>query len=153
MKWILVSNSSTGIREYHLLQDELVLIVLKYSMEQQSVRIAFGDEHFVFFMENSGYANRIVFNNAYGIELGKFSSNNRNNTGRLEINDTVYDYEIVDNNQSELIIHQHNKPEPLAVCQIPGISMRDFSHYELAGIVLSVCCYTNIPAASKMQNM
>ena len=151
MKWILINNSLTGIREYHLLQDELVLIVLKYSQEQQSVRIAFGDEHLVFLMEESDFANRIVFKNAYGIELGKFSYHNRNNTGRIEINDTVYDYEIIDNNQPKLIIHQHNKPEPLAVCQIPAIFMRDSSNYEQAGIILSVCCYTNIPAASKMQ--
>ena len=151
MKWILISNVSTGIKEYHLIQDGLVLVVMKYSQEQQSVRITYKDEHLVFFMENIGYANRIVFKNAYGVDLGKFSHHNHNNTGRLEINNAVYDYNMVEGSQPKLIIHQHNKQEPLAVCQIPAISMRHSAIFEQAGIVLSMCCYTNISAARKNQ--
>jgi hypothetical protein len=151
MKWILVSNASTGITEYHLIQEDLVLVVMKYSQEQQSVRITYEDEHLVFFMENIGYANRIAFKNAYGVDLGKFSHHNNNSTGRLEINNTVYDYNIVEGTLPKLIIHQHNKQEPLAVCQIPAISMRDSAVFEQAGIVLSMCCFTNIPVAPKNQ--
>src|SRR5438046_270944 len=112
MEWILVKNASTGISEYHLLQGERILIVLKYSQEQQSVRIAFNNEHLVFFLENLGYANKIAFNSAYGVPLGKFSHNNRSNAGRLEINNAVYNYNIVTSQPHKLIIHQHNKKEP-----------------------------------------
>ena len=139
MKWNLVSNASTGIREYHLVQDDQVLIVVKYSQEQQSVRIAYEGERLVFFLEDLGYANRIAFKSAYGVDLGKFSYNNRSNTGRLEIDSTLFDYHIVDNNPPRLIIHKHNNPEPLAVCQIPAIPTRQTSLFEQACIVLSVC--------------
>lgn len=152
MKWNLVSNASPGIREYHLVQEDQVLIVLKYSLEQQSVRITYEGEHLVFFLEDMGYANRIAFKSAYGVDLGKFSYNNRSNTGRLQINATIFDYNIVDNNQPKLIIHQHNKREPLAVCQIPAIPTRQSSFFEHACIVLSVCWYTNMPAARKKQD-
>ncbi|THU39234.1 hypothetical protein FAM09_12025 [Niastella caeni] len=141
MKWNLISNASPGIKEYHLIQDGLVLIVMKYSLEQQSVRITYEGGRQAFFMENAGNTNRLTFKNVYGVDQGKFSHNNRSNTGRLEINNEVYDYHIVDNNQPRLIIHQHNKREPLAVCQIPAIPVRHASIHEQAGIVLSICWF------------
>jgi hypothetical protein len=150
MKWNLVSNASIGIKEYQLIQDGVVLVVMKYSPEQQSIRITFEGEHHVFFLENAGYANRIIFKNAYGVDLGKFS-HNRNNTGRIEINNEVYNYNIVDNNQPKLIVHHNSKQEPLAVCQIPEANIRETSFHEQAGIVLSVCRYATMPAARSRQ--
>lgn len=152
MEWILISNAITGIREYHLLQGDSILIVLKYSLEQQSVRIAFEDERLVFFLENTGY-NKLAFKNAYGVDQGKFSHNNRSNSGRLEINQTLYNYNIVDNNQPKLIIHQQHKQEPLAVCQIPAIPNRETAVFEQACLVLSVCWYTKMPATPKKQDL
>jgi hypothetical protein len=151
MKWILISNTSPGIKEYHLLQDDKVLIVLKCSLEQLSIRIHFEEEHLVYFMEDAGFAGRIIFKNAYGVDLGRFSHNNRNNTGRLHINDDIFDYNIVDNNQPKLIINQHNQQQPLAVCQIPETLKRESAWYEQAGIVLSICQYSSLPAARKEQ--
>lgn len=150
MKWTLISNASTGIKEYHLTQDRVVLVVMKYSPEQHSIRIKFEEEHLVIFLENAGYDHHIIFKSAYGVSLGKFS-HNRNNTGRLQINNEVFDYNIVDNNQPKLIVHQHSKQEPLAVCQIPEIPIRESSFYEQAGFVLSVCRYASMPAARKKQ--
>lgn len=139
MKWTLVSNTSSDIREYHLVKDERTLVVMKYSPEQQTVRITHEDDRLVFFMDNGGYANRIIFKNVYGVDQGKYSYNNRNHNGRLEINDDVYDYNIVDTNQPKLIVHQRNKQEPMAVCQIPDAILQPASLYEHAGIVLSMC--------------
>jgi hypothetical protein len=149
MKWTLISNASTGIREYHLLQDSKVLIILKCSLEQQSIRMHFGEEHLVYFMENAGYAHRIIFKNAYGVDMGRCTHNTRNNTGRLQINNEWFDYSIVDNNQPKLIIHQHNQQQPLAVCQLPEFSIQETAWYEQAGIVLSVCQYIILPAGRK----
>jgi hypothetical protein len=148
MEWNLISNATPGIREYRLLQGDRVLIVLKYSLEQQSVRITFDNEHLVFFLENMGY-NKIAFKNAYGVDQGKFSHHNRSNSGRLEINQTVYDYNMVDANQSKLIVYQHHKQEPLAVCQIPAIPTRESAVYEQACLVLSICWFANKPVAQK----
>ena len=151
MKWTLISNASADIKEYHLVKDESVLAVMKYSPEQQSVRISFEEERLAFFMETNGYANRIVFKNVYGVYQGKFSHHNHNNTGRLEINEQIFNYNIVDNNQPKLIIHQHNQKEPLVVCQIPASPTRHASLFEQAGIVLGICCFANMPAARKKQ--
>jgi hypothetical protein len=149
MKWNLISNAPTGIKEYHLTQDGVILVVMKYSPEQHSIRIKFEGEHLVVFLENAGYANRIIFKSAYGVDLGKFS--HHNNTGRLQINNEVFDYNIIDNNQPKLIVHQHNKQEPLAVCQIPEIPKRESSFYEQAGLVLSICRYATMPARREKQ--
>jgi hypothetical protein len=151
MKWTLISNVTADIKEYHLVKDESVLAVMKYSPEQQSVRISYEEERLVFFMETNGYSNRIVFKNVYGVDQGKFAHHNHNNTGRLEINNQIFNYNIVDNNQPKLIIHQHNKQEPLAVCQIPASPTRHDSFFEQAGMVLGMCWFANIPATRKTQ--
>ena len=149
MKWTLVSNTSSDIREYHLVKDERTLVVMKYSPEQQTVRIVHEGERLVFFVENAGYAHRVVFKNVYGVDLGKYSYNNRSNAGRLEIDNDIFEYNIIDGNQPKLIIHQQNEQQPLAVCEIPGNSMQQRSLYEQAGIVLSVCSFTKMAPARK----
>jgi hypothetical protein len=58
---------------------------------------------------------------------------------------------MVEGNQPKLIVHQHNKQEPLAVCQIPEIPIRESSLNEQAGIVLSICRYATMPARKKEQ--
>ena len=153
MKWTLISNGSTDIKEYHLISDESVLAVMKYSPEQQSVRISYKEERLVFFMEANGFANRIIFKNVYGVDQGKFAHNHHNNTGRLEINQQVYDYNIVDNNQPKLIIHQHNKQEPLAVCQIPAAPTRPASFFEQAGMVLGICWFSKMLTVPQAQDL
>lgn len=139
MKWTLVSNASSDIKEYHLTKDERTLVVMKYSPEQQTVRITHEADRLVFFMENGGYANRVIFKNVYGVDLGKYSYNNRSHNGRLEINDDVFDYNIENANQPRLIVHHHNNQELMAVCQIPDDILQPSSLYEHAGIVLSMC--------------
>jgi hypothetical protein len=149
MKWTLVSNTSSDIKEYHLVQDERTVVVMKYSPEQQTVRITHEGDRLVFFMENGGYANRVIFKNVYGVDLGKYSYNNRSHNGRLEINNDVFEYNIVDAGQPKLIVHRHNKQEPMAVCQIPDGIMQPASLYEHAGIVLSMCSITGVPVSKK----
>lgn len=147
MKWTLISNASNDIREYHLVQDGNTLVVMKYNPEQQTVRIVHEGDRLVFFMENTGYAHRLVFKNVYGVDLGKYLYNNRNHSGRLEINNVIFDYNIVAGNQPKLIVHQHNRQEPLAVCQMPDTGIQHASIYEQAGMVLSICSFTGESAA------
>lgn len=144
MKWNLISNTTSDIREYHLVKDERTIVIMKYSPEQQTVRITHEGDRLVFFMEGS-FANRVVFKSVYGVDLGKYSYNDRNHNGRLEINNDVFDYNIVEANQSKLIVHRHNKQEPMAVCQIPDGILQPDSLYEHAGIVLSMCSLPAIP--------
>jgi hypothetical protein len=149
MKWTLISNASSEIREYHLIKDGNTLVVMKYSPEQQTVRIVHEGERLVFFVEDTGFANRVILKNVYGVDLGKYSYNNRNHNGRLEINNDVFDYNIVDGSQPKLIVHQHSRQEPLAVCQIPDMPRQHSPLYEYAGMIISVCSFTRVPIAKE----
>ena len=151
MKWTLISTSPTGIKEYHLTNDNQIILILKYSIEQQSVRIriSFADEHLVFLMEPTGFANRIFIKNAYGVELGKFAYHSRNNTGNIEINKAVLQYNVIDSNPFKLIIHKRSLQQPMAVCHLPENST-GLSIYEYACFVLSVYWYTAVHAANKV---
>lgn len=148
MKWTLISNSSTGIKEYHLTNEDQAIMILKYSIEQQSVRIriSFANEHLVFLMEPTGFANRIFIKNAYGVELGKFVYNNRSKTGNIAINNAVLHYDVIDSNPSKLILHKRSRQQPMAVCHLPVNSV-DLSIYECACFVLSVYWYTAVRAS------
>ncbi|OQP56603.1 hypothetical protein [Niastella populi] len=149
MKWTLISNASNDIKEYHLIRDGNTLVVMKYNPDQQTVRIVHEGDRLVFFMENAGYAHRLIFKSVYGVDQGKYLYNNRNHTGRLEINNAVFDYNIVTGNQPKLIVHQNNRREPLAVCQMPDTGMHPPSIYEQAGMVLSVCSFSGEPAVRR----
>ncbi len=142
MKWTLISNASNDIREYHLIRDGNTMVVMKYNPEQQTVRIVHEGARLAFFMENAGYAYRLIFKSVYGVDLGRYLYNNRNHTGRIEINNAVFDYNIVAGNQPKLIVHQNNRQEPLAVCQMPDTGMQPPSIYEQAAMVLSVCSFS-----------
>ncbi len=104
-------------------------------------------ERLVFFMENAGICTPCNFQKCIGVDQGRYTYNNRSHSGRLQINNDIYDYNIVEGSQPKLIVHKLNKQEPIAVCEIPpASSMPHASQYEQAGIVLSVCSLTNLPA-------
>src|SRR5581483_1244133 len=138
MKWKLVNTSLNGIKEYHLIKEDKILIVLKYSQEQQSARITFEGDHSIFLLENSnGFpGNRIMLKNAYGVDLGKFSFNRRNLFGYLQISDNLFHYSILEENQPRLIIYKESKDHPVAVCDLVNISSVP---YEYACLILSIC--------------
>jgi hypothetical protein len=150
MKWIPISTALTALKEYHLLKEEQLLIVLKCSLDPQSIRITYEGERHVFLMEPLGYANQIQFKNAYGVNIGKFVHNGRSNTGRIQINDEVFHYNIIDNNQPKLIVHKRSKQQPVAVCNLPLLHGPASLLYEQAGLVLSVCWYATVLASKKV---
>ena len=147
MKWKLVSTSLNGIKEYHLIKEDKLLIVLKYSQEQQSARITFEGDHSIFLLESSnGFpGNRIILKNAYGVDLGKFSFNRRNLFGYLQISDSLFHYSILEENQQpRLIIYKESKDHPIAVCDLMNITTVP---YEYACLVLSICWFASVQKA------
>jgi hypothetical protein len=141
MKWTLVSTSPNGIKEYRLEKEAQVLLVMKYSAEQQSVRIKMEKEHLIFLLESANgiTGQRICFTNGYGVELGKFSFN-RNGSGNLQINDQLFHYTIVNEERKpSLIIYKRSKAQPLAVCHWPAIPHPESVPYEYACLILGVC--------------
>jgi hypothetical protein len=150
MKWILASSALTGIKEYHLVEDDQLLLVLKYSFDLQSIRIINEEERLVFFMENSGgFTNRIIFKNPYGVDIGKFSFNSRTQSGHVEINAITLHYTIVEGNGPKVVIHKRNVQQPLAVCHLPFFSYKPAAQYEQACFLLSLCWYAAVKTSVK----
>lgn len=144
MKWSLISSSLNGIREYHLIKAGKVLLVMKYSTEQQSVRLKLDKEHEIFLLENtaSGLSGqRISFMNAYGVDLGKFSFNPRNQSGQLQINDRQFQYATVTErgNEPNLVVYKKSKEQPLAACNWPAMPEVASNSFEYACLVLGLC--------------
>lgn len=144
MKWTLISTSLNGIKEYHLVTENKVLIVLKYSLEQQSARITFEGEHSMFLLETSnGFpGNRITLKNAYGVDLGKFSFNRRNHFGYLQINEILFHYALTEDSKPKLVVYRKSRDQPLAVCELYDTEVAPF---EYACLVLSVCWFVSMP--------
>jgi len=150
MKWILVSSALTGIKEYHLVKDDQLLLVLKYSFDLQSIRIINEEERLVFFMEDSGgFASRIIFKNPYGVDIGKFSYNSRTHSGHVEVNSTTLQFTIVKGDAPKVIIHRRNVQQPLAVCHLPFFSPKPAAQYEQACFLLSLCWYAALKSSVK----
>ena len=150
MKWILASSALTGIKEYHLVEDEQLIIVLKYSFDQQSIRIINEEERLVFFMENAGgFNNRIIFKNPYGVDIGKFSYNGRSHNGHVEINAVTLHFTIVEGNAPKVLIHRRNVQQPIAVCHLPFFSHQPAAQYEQACFMLSLCWYAALKSSVK----
>ena len=143
MKWNLISTSLSGIKEYHLLKNDRLLLVMKYSQEQQSVRITLDKEHLIFLLENNAggliAGERIHYMNAYGVDLGKFSFNPRNRSGQLQIDDRVFQYATINDPQPSLLVYKKTKEHPLAVCAWPLASEQPPGPIEYACLVLGVC--------------
>jgi hypothetical protein len=150
MKWILASSASTGIKEYHLVKDDQLLLVLKYSFDLQSIRLINEEERLVFFMEDSGgFGNRIIFKNPYGVDIGKFACNSRANSGHVEINSITLHFTVVEGNTPKVLIHKRNVQEPLAVCHLPFYSPKPAAQYEQACFMLSLCWFAALKSSVK----
>jgi hypothetical protein len=150
MKWTLASSASTGIKEYHLIKDDQLLLVLKYSFDLQSIRLINEEERLVFFMEDSGgFGNRINFKNPYGVDIGKLVCNSRANSGHVEINSITLHFTIIEGNTPKVIIHRRNVQEPLVVCNLPFYSPKPAAQYEQACFMLSLCWFAAIKSSIK----
>jgi hypothetical protein len=150
MNWTQISTSTTGIKEFHLTQDEQVLGVIKFNEEQQSVRIALTEEHHMYYMESSGHnSGRVALNNAYGIEVGRFTYNNRHYTGTVEINEVALEYRVT-GNAPQIVLTKPAQDEPVAVCELPAATLGEDA-YEQACLVVTLFCYAAVQAPGNAQ--
>jgi hypothetical protein len=148
MKWVFVNQSSAYIKKYQLTEGESTRLILKYNLEQQSVRISSEDNHRLFFINKTGlWHNKTVLKNEYGVEIGRLSFDKMHYTGVIEIEGKKYHYTFENNSQKQLVIFEHTVTTPLVVCDLSSapsftsLSPDKYSSEEYTCFLLGLCWY------------
>jgi|RhiMetdeSRZDD1v2_1073273.scaffolds.fasta_scaffold05726_12 hypothetical protein len=151
MQWKLVKAFDEVLKEYHLIENDKILIVLKYNSLQQSVRISSKGEYLSFFMERTGFAaTRIVFKNGYGVEVGKCTFNRRHDKGLIEYDGTLYNYELSGAASIKAVLYNLHDHQPAIACDWPLNAPQIITLFkqgwyeEYASLLLGLHCYVNL---------
>jgi hypothetical protein len=131
MKWISVNHPSASVHKYHLTEGNTNKVVLKYNLDQQSVRVSNADSQRLFFMEKIGglWNNRIIVKNEYGVETGKLSFDRNFRAGIVEMEGKKYHYRVEDNDSPIVILYEHHLSMPAISC---GFSLSSFADKDAA---------------------
>ena len=147
MKWVLVNQYSPSIKKYQLTEGDEIKLVLKYSPEQQSVRISSEENHRLFFIDKTGlWHNKTILKNEYGVEIGRLSFDKTQHIGAIEIEGKKYFYTF-ENNKKQLVVFEHSISLPLAVCDLSqapsftSLSADKYSSEECTCFLLGLCWY------------
>ena len=146
MKWVYVNQPSVYIRKYQLTEGDKSKLVIKYNLDQQSVRISSEENHRLFFIDKTGlWHNRTILKNEYGVEIGRLAIDKVHGTGIIEIEGKKYYYTL--QNDSQLVVFEHTVNMPLAVCDMTAapsfasLSGNKYSNEEYACFLLGICWY------------
>ncbi|THU39871.1 hypothetical protein FAM09_08210 [Niastella caeni] len=146
MKWVYVNQPSAYIKKYHLTEGNDTKLVMKYNLEQQSVRISSEENHRLFFINKTGlWHNKTILKNEYGVEIGRLLFDKAHGTGIIEMERKKYYYTF--QNNTELVIFEHTVSHPLAVCDLSSapsftsVAANKYSSEESACFLLGICWY------------
>ena len=143
MNWVLVNNHKEPVQEYHLMENELCKVVLKYNPRQKSARISCANQHCLFFIQSAGaLTGKYIFTNQYGMEIGNITHDKRHdNGGTVTIESKKYRYEISNNLSAELTIYSSHSQSPLVTC---GLTFSDNN-----SLILAHCWYLFLPVVKE----
>lgn len=80
MKWSSTDNEKHTIERFDLMEGLSWEMVLRYNPVQHSGRLERHNNHLLFFTEQAGlWGNKFLFENEYGVEIGKISFDNQQN--------------------------------------------------------------------------
>ena len=146
MKWVYVNQPSAYIRKYQLTEGDEAKLVIKYNLDQQSVRISSEENHRLFFIDKTGlWHNKTILKNEYGVEIGRLSIDKVHGTGIIEVEGKKYNYTLQNNVQ--LVIFEQSVSMPLAVCDMTAapsyssLAANKYSNEEYACFLLGICWY------------
>jgi hypothetical protein len=146
MKWVYVNQPSAYIRKYQLTEGDDTKLVIKYNLDQQSVRLSSEETHRLFFVDKPGlWHNKTILKNEYGVEIGRLSIDKVHGTGIIEMEGRKYNYTL--QNNSQLVIFEHSVSMPLAVCDMTAapsfgsLAATKYSNEEYACFLLGICWY------------
>jgi len=87
MNWSTTNNQEHTIERFELFDGNIPEMVLRYNPVQRSGRLERHNNHLLFFIEQTGiWGNKFLFENEYGVEIGKISFDNQQNLdGHIQI--------------------------------------------------------------------
>lgn len=146
MKWVHVNQPSAYIKKYQLTEGDDTKLVLKYNLEQQTVRISSDETHRLFFIDKTGlWHNKTILKNEYGVEIGRLSFDKVHGTGIIEMEGKKYYYTFQTN--AQLVVFEHSVSLPIAVCDLSSapsftsLAANKYSNEESACFLLGICWY------------
>ncbi len=155
MKWISVNNPLASIKRYHLVKGNGVEMVLKYNILQHSGRVIRAGEQRVFFIEQTGFwGNKIVFENEYGVEVGKLLIDKAHSSeGSIEMNNNRYQYSMPGSQHKSIEISDSNTVPAHFSCDLQldenPVSSSGHKTEEYACLLLGLCWYLFPPATEE----
>jgi hypothetical protein len=95
MKWITTENENHSIGRFDLLDGFSREMVLRYNPVQHSGRLERDNNHLLFFIEETGiWGNKFLFENEYGVEIGRISFDTQNLDGTIHIDKRKISFKI-----------------------------------------------------------
>ncbi len=154
MKWLLVSNPSSALQEYHLIENEACKVILKYNPLHHSARITCGKHHKLVYVETTGSLKlKTIFKNEYGLEIGSLQQDKWHNKGAVVIDTKKYNYQLQNNPLAELIIFDNTPAKPIVSCGLKpdnGISLsHNTNGVDNSFLLLGLCWYLFLPVAKE----
>ncbi len=153
MKWSMVSNPSDSLHVFHLVEGNAVKEKLLYNPLQQSARISCQGKQRLFFIEQNIFRNNhCVIKNEYGIDIGKFSSDQQHSRGgTIEVDNKKFDYRLENTPGAELAIYNKEMIKPIITCglnagQDKSVATIKQSIHEYACLLLGLCWYLFQPS-------
>ncbi|WP_207513240.1 hypothetical protein [Longitalea luteola] len=144
MKWVYVNQPSAYIRKYELTEGKDIKLVIKYNLEQQSVRISSDENHRLFFIDKTGlWHNKTILKNEYGVEIGRLSIDKLHGAGSIDMEGKRYNFSFQKN--TELVVFENSVSQPLAVCDMTAapsfssLAANKYSNEEYACFLLGIC--------------
>lgn len=152
MKWLLVSSSQSLILEYHLVDNDQCLMVLKHNPVHHSIRVSSHGSHKLFFIESTGaLTGKYIFHNEYDMEIGHMEYDKWfGKKGIITIESKKYSYQIAD---GLISIFQEDSPISSIKCEWNNgeAPAQKNSSVENNFLLLGLCWYLYLPVAKKMQ--
>lgn len=121
MKWVSVSNGSTG-QLFELMEGEKKLARLSISNKTKISRIECDNEKRMFFMERTGFLqSRTIIKNEYGIRMGELTGETRESAkGIIELDGKRFNYIFNKEHGNELHVFNENTLHPSLSCGLPS---------------------------------
>ncbi|MEJ7586055.1 MAG: hypothetical protein WKI04_00700 [Ferruginibacter sp.] len=122
MKWEVISNERSSLKEYRLIDNNDCKVVIKYNPLHRSARITSGNHHRLFFFESGGsLSGKTVLKNEYGMEIGNLVHDKfHSREGTLVLDSKKYQYQLQQTTSAELVIYETDPQKPVASCGIPS---------------------------------
>lgn len=156
MRWEVISNPRSVLKEYRLVDNNDCHVILKYNPEQQSIRVVSGNHQRLFFVEKAGsLSGKTIFKNEYGMELGAVQHHKLlGSDGHIHLDGKKYTYKLQNTPLAKLFVYNDHAHTPIITCGLQagdtgvthsiGITTSDIDCY-----LLGVCWFLFLPIAKE----